>query len=821
MASGGASALKPSLAFWGANWAWAGTTTTFNVTEPYQYSLVGKNTSLDFDMAVGINKVSSQQMAFSFDLTARSARTGIVGGGMVFNFDLVNFGADMGNPTLLPDRRGWAWGTGATRIEMRFDAPLADAYFEMGNPNQVRLFFYKDTITPGKQHYNATLTLTGDAGLGPTTDERFGLAAPSTWPTATFNSQTSPVGLAFLNTADAPAGKRGFVKAVGEQLQFADGSSARFWGTNITAYALYNTPKDAVKQQARRLSELGFNLVRLHHHDSPWVNPNIFGGSSVTNTKTLSADALDKLDWWIKCLKDEGIYIWMDLHVQRALMAGDAIYGFDEIRKGQSTAEPKGYNYVNTTIQSAMRSFNEAYVSHINPYTGAAYKDEPAIAAMLITNENDLTNHYGNALLPDKSVPLHNQLYTAEANQFALANSLPKDQVWRSWVHGPSKLFLNDLERRFNVAMIAQLRALGVKVPVATTSTWGNNPLSSLPALTSGDVVDAHAYGGLGQLEKSPLLTPTLAHWLAAAQVVGKPMTVTEWNAEPFPTPDRHAMPMYIAGTASFQGWAALMQYAYTQESITGAGTASNWHSHNDPSLLATLPAAALMYRQGHVQESSVTYVVDPGDAVLFGQNVSAANSALLRTASEMGKLQIAMPATKELPWLTRTAPASGARVLNNLSASLMAADATSVTSATGETTRNWAQGVYTINTPKTQAGMGWIGGQTITLGDIEIKASTPSATVVVQSLDGAPVASSGNLMISLGTRSVPQSNNKVPFYVEPLIGQLRIRAPTGLTLYKRDASQQLVAVPVSYSNGYYSISLAADLKTNWLFLKR
>jgi len=818
---GGARAVSPSLAFWGSDWSWAGVSTTFAVNAPFQYSFTAQNSNLDFDITVGISKVSEQQMALSFDLDARRSHSNIIGGGMVFKFDLSTFGAEMGNPTLLADRKGWAWGSGAMRAELRFDQPLADAYFELGNPDQVRLFFYKGSITPGKQHYNANLTLTGDAGLGPTTDERFGLSNPSSWPLATFNSQTSPVSLGFLNAPEAPAGKRGFVKAVGEQLQFADGSAARFWGTNVTSYALFNTPKVAVRQQARRLSELGFNLVRLHHHDSSWVNPNIFGTNSATDTQTLSASSLDALDWWIKCLKDEGIYVWLDLHVGRALKAGDGITGFDEMSKDQSTAILKGFNYVNDSIQSAMRSFNQSYVTHVNPYTGLAYKDEPGIAAMLITNENDVTNHFGNSLLPDKNVPIHNQLYTAQANLFAQTYDLPADQVWRSWEHGPSKLFLNDLERRFHVAMIAHLRSLGVKVPLATTSTWGYNPLSSLPALTAGDVVDAHAYGGLGELEKDPAFAPSLAHWLAAAQVIGKPMTVTEWNVEPFPTPDRHSLPMYMAGSASLQGWDALMQYAYTQEPITGAGSASNWHAYNDPALLATLPAAALMYRQGHVAESSLVYDYDPGAAVLYNQAVSPAKSALLRSAAELGKLQIAMPATPELPWLARTAPTASARVLTSQSSSPLAIGAGLASSVGGETTRDWRSGTYTINTPKTQAAMGWIGGSRVALTDIEVQATTPNATVVVQSLDGAPIASAQDLLISLGTRAVASANDQAPFYVEPLLGTLTIRAPAGLTLYKRDAMQQKVPVAVNYANGRYTIALTSALQTQWLFLQR
>ncbi len=63
-----------------------------------------------------------------------------------------------------------------------------------------------------------------------------------------------------------------------------------------------------------------------------------------------------------------------------------------------------------------MQRFNEAYVSHLNAFTGLRYKDDPAIIAMLLTNENDVTHHFGNALLPDKNVPRHNAIYMAQAS---------------------------------------------------------------------------------------------------------------------------------------------------------------------------------------------------------------------------------------------------------------------------------------------------------------------------------------------------------------------------------------------------------------------
>jgi len=821
LSRGGVSALSSNFVFWGKNWAWADMSKEFKAIAPFEYSVAGKNQTLNFDFSSRIKKPSNQQLVWELDLNARSMITDVIGGGIAFGFDLATFGAELGEPELLPANRGWAWGrTGGSRVEMRFDPPMASVYFEQGRKSEVRAFFYKGEIPQGQRRHIATLSISGDMAIGPTTAERFGLDDQTAWPTDILDWKTSPVDLSFLNAPEKPAGKRGFLKAVKDKLVFEDGATARFWGTNLTANALFGTTREGVKQQARRLSELGFNLVRLHHHDSFWVNPNIFGDQKGLDTQSLSHAMLDKLDWWIKCLKDEGIYVWLDLHVQRNIKPGDRVDGFDEIRKGQAIADIKGYNYVNPSIQRAMQRFNEAYVNHRNNYTGLRYKEEPAIAAMLITNENDVTHHFGNALLPDKNVPQHNALYMSKANAFAAAWGLPKDKTWRSWEHGSSKLFLNDLEQRFNEDMIAHLRAQGVKVPIVTTSTWGFNPLSSLPALTVGDMVDAHSYGGIGELEKNPLYGSNLVHWIAAAQVANKPLSVTEWNVESFPAPDRHAVPLYIAGSASLQGWDALMQYAYSQIALDSQGGPSNWHAYNDPALIATLPAAALLYRQGHVQEAITTYAFVPGKERLFSQVISAGNSVALRTAAERGKLVVAMPQTKELPWLEKSVVSPAAKIITDPQQSQISANALEAVSDTGELRRNWDQGMYTISTPRTQAAMGWIGGKTVVLQEVEIAVTTRNATVAVQSLDGNPIAQSRKLMISLGARSGSKPGAQTPVYSEPVEGKLSIAAPQGLKLYVWDAGTgKMRRVPAPYLKGRYAVVLDKALRSYWLFL--
>jgi hypothetical protein len=821
---GGSPALASSFVFFESNYGWTSFPTRFTINAPYDYTLVGQNQTLDFDLAAKVRKQGEQQLTWDVALDARSLKPNVIGGGFVFNFDPALFKGEMGKPQLLPGNKGWAWGDAqGRRIEMRFEPALANVFLEPGDGSEVRAFFYKNAIKPGQQHFKATLSVSGDVALGPTTSERFGLVDPKTWPTDKIDWRTSPVDLAFLNATEKPAGKRGFIKASGEQLKFADDTPARFWGTNVSAYTLFSTPDEEIKLQAKRLSALGINLVRLHHHDSPWVSPNIFGAAPNPDTQQPDPQSLKKIDLWIKSLKDEGIYVWLDMHVERAFTAKDNIYGFEELPKDEhGNAGLKGYNYVNITIQQAMKRFAAAYMNHVNAYTGLAYKDEPAIAAVLITNENDITNHFGNALLGDKDVPKHSKVYMAEAEAFAKQHNLSSSQTWRAWEFGPSKMFLNDLEQRFNVDMIKHLRDLGVKVPIATTNSWGGDGLLSLPALTSGDIIDVHSYGGLGQLEKNPLTSAGIVNWIGAGQVTGKPLTVTEWNSEPFPTPDRHGVPLYMAGTASYQGWDALMQYAYSQEGLSGGWmTVGNWNAYNDPSLLATLPAAALLYRRGDVSEAKTTYVFAPTPATLFNQAITPSTSALLRTAMEKGKLQIAMPQTPELPWLQTGAAADNAQVFHDPDQSLLDANASESTSDTGELKRNWKRGLYTINTPRTQAATGWIGGESISLGNIQVNARTANASVVVQSLNDTPLGQSQDLMISLGARAMANEDERPPYFVEPLTGTLTIQAPPGLTLFTPGPLAQMKKLPAPYADGRYTIKLDGQQTANWLFLRK
>ncbi len=815
--------VRAAFVFWHGNWQWGGLDlNSRRKNSDGAYSFNGKNEQTGMVLAGHARGATPNSLVWTID--AQEGERGLknIYGGISF---LISTQALVdGNfapaATILPNKSGWELQLQPEQppLKVEFDPPLEELHFEQGNNNEIRAYFFVANKRTDTKQIRVTVSLPPQARIVPTLAERVAEPSPNSWYRNLIGWDQTPVDLSFLNTPERPAGKRGFLRAEGEALAFEDGTKAKFWGTNITAYALFQTPKAAVQEQARRLSRLGFNLVRIHHHDSGWVEPNIFA-TPATNTLSLNPNSLEHLDWWIKCLRDEGVYIWLDLHVGREFTTQDGIEYFDEISKGKERERVPGFSYVNKDIRDKLKAFNAAYLSHINPYTSLAYKDDPAVASILITNENDLTQHFGNSLLPDANVPNHNKFFMSEARKFASDHSLDFEKTWRSWEHGPSKLFLNDLEHRFNTEMIAHLRALGVKSPIVTTNYWGNMSLAGLPSLTDGGIIDAHSYGGPDGFTTNPRYRANMASWIAAANVAGKPLSVSEWNVEPFPVFDRFNIPTYIAALARLQDWDALMQYAYAQVPLNGPHGASNWHAFNDPALLAMLPAAALLYRQGHVAEANQTYYLDFGSE-LIGREISPDSSRAIRTMTETSKLRVGLPAMPELPWVKPSSAPPGAIIVKDINQDVTAKNETVVCSDTKELCRDWKRGVFTVNTPRSQIASGWIGGHAVELDNMSAQIATANASVAVQSLDGAPIREAGKILISMAAQSVPFRGDELPFLSEPIEGTLRVRARQGLKLYAIAATGARKPLDFDVVDGSYSIRLNAELGTYWLMLE-
>ncbi|WP_165070101.1 glycosyl hydrolase family 5 [Paludisphaera rhizosphaerae] len=813
----GTPVLESGHIAWGKAWAWAGVSAEYHAEGEGNGTFKGGVSDLGTEMTGQYR--SPRPNVLTMDLRMASARSiaEAIGAGQnwTLRLDSPVFGGRAAMPELAAGGQGWTWRPApGMEIRLTVEPGAAKVYYENG----VRIFFLADRVDRGEKRFRLTLTLPEGATRESSPEERYDPEAKARWFAGALDWNASPVDLRFLNAGDRPAGGRGPVRASGDALVFGDGSPARFWGGNLAAYALFATPRATVPAQARRMAQMGFNLMRIHHHDSSWVSPNVFGRKPTT-TRRLDPAAMERLDWWIKSLKDEGIYVWLDLRVGRQIPPGDGPpNGADEIARSEGSLI--GYDYLNDGVRALMREFQDAYLSHVNPHTGLAYKDDPGVAAVLVTNEDDLTTHFAGLFGPGSGRPFHEGLLTREARSFAARTGLPEAQTLAVGSPGADKMLLADLEHRFNEEMIADLRRLGFRSPVATTNTWGDAGLANLAALADGDVIDVHAYGEAEWLGSNPRTDASFAAWIGAGQVSGKPTTISEWNV-PFPAVDRFAAPLYVAALSAFQGWDAPMIYNYSQDPLQTPSGPSTWSSFSDPALAGVMPAAALLFRRGQVAPARGTIHLALSPEHFFG-GVSAKSSAAIRTAVEQSRLTIGVPETPHLPWLKPSPVPEGATVIQDPDRDLIPEGRMSVRSDTGELTRDWQRGVHVIDAPKCQAASGWIGGDPIVTTDARFEVLTKKAVVALNSVDDQPLSQSKFILITTVARAVADPEKRSAYISEPVVATITLKtAATDLELLALASDGRIAGrLQPKHADGAVRIELPAARGSHWYVLR-
>lgn len=182
---------------------------------------------------------------------------------------------------------------------------------------------------------------------------------------------------------DAPAGKHGFLQVTPDgHFRFENKTETeRFVGVVNVAIANFPTKTEA-NIIAARMAKFGINLVRIHLMDVEG-NYGLFQNSA-QNTLQISSDRLDKMDYFIKCLKDRGIYFNFCIHAGRIYKTGDGIDS--PVKNDQS----KYVTLFNKKIIDLQKDFAQKIIGHVNPYTKITYADDPAMANLELTNENSM-----------------------------------------------------------------------------------------------------------------------------------------------------------------------------------------------------------------------------------------------------------------------------------------------------------------------------------------------------------------------------------------------------------------------------------------------
>ena len=557
---------------------------------------------------------------------------------------------------------------------------------------------------------------------------------------------------------DAPAGKNGRIRVVDGH--FADGKGrVRLNATNLTGPANFPTHEEA-ERLAARLARFGINCVRLHYFDGSYLKNHfmlteqqgIMDHSGATRRKFNPAQR-DRMDYLVSEFKKRGIYVNVNLHVAREL--GEA----DGIPPGAFNRN-KGFNLFYPPLIALQKEYAKELLSHVNPYTGMRYLEDPVVAVVELNNEEALwrlyrkggldsrDNVYGKCLKKLWSDWLVKKYGTTEKARKAwnLAKKpLPYLDKFRiedgdyPLVHSkksraPIEMkrdfcrFITDVEHDYWTGMRDYLRKdLGLEAPVAGTQLGYSTPFLQAEL----DYVDSHAYWchpsvkanwEIGNKAMVNSKASCICR-LAAQRVLGKPYTVSEYN-HPYPNfYGAEGQPM-LRAYGALHGWDGVFEYSYNNRENAEP-------DHNEyffsmaarTDVLAHMPACAAMYLRGDVKESAAPYVANLPYNEYFDRFVNKGPVAEDGPIAQGIVSATGGKVSQELCLTRKTAvDLSGKTKVADVAASEK--DCKVFKSDTGEIVLDdeiSGAGVWTVNTANTKVFSGFPKGRAFDLGGVKI----------------------------------------------------------------------------------------------------
>lgn len=424
-----------------------------------------------------------------------------------------------------------------------------------------------------------------------------------------------------------PAGCHGMPKVVGDHFEFEamPGVRQRFWGVNVCMRAVAPEPEIA-RRFAVRLARLGYNAVRLHHHESQIV---------AGDGRGLDPEKMARFDALVAACVENGIYLTTDLFASRQPIPYRSI-GIE--REGSVPVNDyKELVLFHEGAFNELKRWSREFLCHENQITGRSLAEEPALLMITLVNEGSAGNR-GMSIM--SKYPEARELYKGWLSRMNkefpdrfkdVSDTLPTTLNDRESAHQAAfTLFLSDLETRFIRRMRHFLREeLGVHAAICDMNGW-HVPVSHMRVKgLEGDCVDDHFYVDHPQwVEKpwrlpskstcvNPVMTPSMGAWeLAIQRSLDKPMAVTEFGY-PAPNPYRNASGLLSGAMAALQDWSALWHFAWAHDEAGLAAPESKrmdfFNLCGDPLTVAAARAGTCLFLREDLKPLTETYAIRIG----------------------------------------------------------------------------------------------------------------------------------------------------------------------------------------------------------------
>lgn len=650
----------------------------------------------------------------------------------------------------------------------------------------------------------------------------------SKWAEYTFHWDDAPLDISQLFAGEVPAGKYGFLKNSNGTFKFESGPEARFWGVLINSAACF-PEHDAADKVARRLAKFGVNMVRLHQFDAEWATPNIFQfskGTLLESTRHLDPQSLDRFDYLIHALEKEGIYVFMDLLVYRTFKEKDGLENVAALTPNGA----KPYSCFVPELIKLQQEYAEQLLCHVNPYTGKALVDDPGMALVAITNENDMFNQP----FPVTAEPYRTRLlekFRIWAKENLPGVELPDDYSFDFRNRTPDEnilKFYHHVQKAYYDEMSSHLRSIGVKVPIAG-NTWSRG-LTLPSALRDMDFTCSNVYWDLwGDSGHNKDLAAERKEVFGMVpskiRLSGKPLVISEWDMV-WPNEWRAESPLFVASMGAFQGWGGMNLHTYRYRStpadcmggtvLGGISYRRNFETFMDPAKFGLFYAASLMYRRGDVAPARKTQVIGLQEKDVFNPLHGMANHNLPNIESmlncEKHRTEIRLPGASLPPDAIGPDDPGPA-----------AADEKEVLSDTQELYRNWERGIGWIDTARSKSVFGkFLPGENITLKGAEFTFNGGFATVTLTSLTGEDLKEARLILITAvgradnsGTVYNPSHTERIsighgPVIFEVIEGKIRMESTVrGMRLWSIDPDGAYTGeVPSVFRDGFREFEL-------------
>lgn len=290
---------------------------------------------------------------------------------------------------------------------------------------------------------------------------------------------------------------------------------------------------------AERFASMGVNIIRLHAADAPvGEEPGSWSSCKEApllnyqkeNGREFNKKGLDRFDYFVAKLKEKGIYLHIDLIVARDFREGD---GLDY--PGNPGSCVKRFPMYNKRMIELQKEYAKMILCHINPYTGLALIDDPAVVVVQINNEESAISGTMGTDGREDMQPYRDEVQK-RFNHFLLMKYGTREQLKKAWTNGESCALrceedpekgtvlgvdgeayqpVNDpasewdsgvnsaryadfmefgiwINRNFYQRMKDYLHSLGVKVPIVTSNLLTG--AADIYGHTDGDIIENNSY---------------------------------------------------------------------------------------------------------------------------------------------------------------------------------------------------------------------------------------------------------------------------------------------------------------------------------------